>query len=130
MIEDKNFFQGGKTKSIFEYLIISQRDFVCWWNLHLNMPDYLNPFMPSGNNRSYTLKLLDGSLLKYVWPFVPPGAKGLRERNICERKNCGIKACELNLGKWKKCGKNANEQVFIAFTYTFTDFILLWHKIT
>ena len=30
MIVDKNNFQEGKTKSIFENLIFSQRDFVCW----------------------------------------------------------------------------------------------------
>ena len=52
MTVDKNFFQGKKTKLIFENLIIPQRDFVRWWNLHLNMPDYLNPFMHNGNKRS------------------------------------------------------------------------------
>ena len=50
MIVDKKKCQGGKTKLIFENLIW---EFVCWWNLHLNMPDYLNPFMPSGNRRTY-----------------------------------------------------------------------------
>ena len=29
MIVDKKCFEGGKTKSIFENLIFSQRDFVC-----------------------------------------------------------------------------------------------------
>ena len=48
----KKKIHGGKTKLVFEDLIFPQRDFVCWWNLHLNMPDYLNPFMPSGNKRS------------------------------------------------------------------------------
>ena len=56
MIVDKNFFQGDKTNLIFENLILPQRDFVCWRNLHVNMPDYLNPFMPSGNKRSYIFK--------------------------------------------------------------------------
>ena len=52
MIVDKNVFQGNKTRLIFENLIFSQRDFVRWRNLYLNMSDYLNPFMPSGNKRS------------------------------------------------------------------------------
>ena len=26
-------------------------------------------------------------LFKYVWSFVPPGAKGLKELNICQTKN-------------------------------------------
>ena len=30
MIVDKNFFQENKTKLVFENLIFSQRDFVCW----------------------------------------------------------------------------------------------------
>ena len=30
MIADKNFFQEGKTKLIFENLIFPQRDFACW----------------------------------------------------------------------------------------------------
>ena len=30
----------------------------------------------------------------------------------------------------KKWGKIANELIFIAFTYLFMDFILLWHKTT
>ena len=58
-----------------------------------------------------------------------PGAKGLRQLNICETKYCEIKVCELDLEKPKNCGKIANEQIFIAFTYLFMDFILLWHKI-
>ena len=29
MIADKKFFQGGKTKLLFENLIFPQRDFVC-----------------------------------------------------------------------------------------------------
>ena len=41
-----------------------------------------------------------------------------------------MKICELDVEKSKSCGKIANEQIFIAFTYLFTDFILLWHKIT
>ena len=45
-------------------------------------------------------------------------------------KNCEIKVCELDLEASKKCEKIANEQIFIAFTYLFKDFILLWHKIT
>ena len=56
MIVDRKCFQEGKTKLIFENLIFPQRDFVCWINLHLKMSDYLNPFMPSGNKRSYILK--------------------------------------------------------------------------
>ena len=44
------------------------------------------------------------------------------------------KIAELKLVNWtskneKKCGKIANEQIFITFTYLFMDFILLWHKI-
>ena len=30
MIVEKRDFQGGKTKTIFENFIFSQRDFVCW----------------------------------------------------------------------------------------------------
>ena len=52
MIVDKKDFQGRKTKLIFENLILLQKDFVCWWNLHLNMSDYFNRFMSSGNERS------------------------------------------------------------------------------
>ena len=55
---------------------------------------------------------------------------GLKELNICETKNGEIKICELDLAKWKIFGKIANEEIFIAFTYLFVDFILLWHKIT
>ena len=33
----KKLFQGRKTNSIFENIIFSQRDFVCWWNLHLHV---------------------------------------------------------------------------------------------
>ena len=51
------------------------------------------------------------------------GAKGLRQLNICETKYCEIKAYELDLEKPKNCGKIANEQIFIAFTYLFMDFI-------
>ena len=74
--------------------------------------------------------VLDTGLLKYLWPFFPPGTKGLRKLNICETKNCEIKVCELDLEKLKKCGKIANEKIFNAFTYLFMDFILLWHKIS
>ena len=45
--------------------------------------------------------VLDAGLLKYLWPFVPPGTKGLSELNICEKKNCEIKVCELDLEKLK-----------------------------
>ena len=48
--------QGGKTKLIFENLIFPQRDFVCWWNLHVSKFDHLNHFMTSGKKRSYILK--------------------------------------------------------------------------
>ena len=41
-----------------------------------------------------------------------------------------MKICELDVEKSKSCGKIASEQIFIAFTYLFMDFILLWHKIT
>ena len=54
----------------------------------------------------------------------------LREVNICETKNCGIKVCELDLEKSKNCGKIANEQIFIVFTYLFMYFVQIWHKIT
>ena len=54
MIIHKNF--SSRTKLIFENLIFLHRDFVCWGNLHLNMPDYFNPFMPSGNRRTYIIK--------------------------------------------------------------------------
>ena len=62
MIIDKkiNFFKI-KTKLIFENLIFPQRTFVCWRNLHLNMSDCLNPFMPSDNKRSYILKAAEGT---------------------------------------------------------------------
>ena len=53
---DKKIFQGGKTKLINENLIFLQGDFVCWSNLHLNMPDHLNPFTSSGNKKSYILQ--------------------------------------------------------------------------
>ena len=52
-----------------------------------------------------------------------PGAKGLRELNICETKNCEIKVCELDLEKSKNCGEIANEQILIAFTYLIMNFI-------
>ena len=70
--------------------------------------------MPSGKERSYTLKqtcslqLLDAGLFKFVWSFVPPGTKELRELNICDTKNCEIKVCELDLEKGKNCRKIAN----------------------
>ena len=64
-------------------------------------------------------QLLDAGLLKYVWPFVPPGMnfKGLRELNICETKNFEIKVCELNLEKSRNCVKIASEKIFNAFVY-------------
>ena len=48
MMVDKKISQEGKTK--------------------LNMPDYLNPFIPSGLRKSYNLKLqlLNAGLFKYV----------------------------------------------------------------
>ena len=49
--------------------------------------------------------------------------KGLRELSICEKKKSEIKVCEPDLEKSKNCGKIANEQIFIAFTYLFMDFI-------
>ena len=52
------------------------------------------------------------------------------ELNIYETKNWEIKICELDLKNSERCGKIANEQIFIAFIYLFMDFILLWHKIT
>ena len=88
----KKFFQGNKTKLIHESLIFPQRDFFCWWNLHLNMLIILTLSWPVEN-----LQLLDAGLFKYVWPFVPPGKKGLREWNICKTKNFEIKVCELDL---------------------------------
>ena len=30
----------------------------------------------------------------------------------------------------KELCKDCNEQIFIAFAYLFTEFFLLWHKIT
>ena len=45
----KVFFKRNKTKLIFENLIFSRRDFVCWLNLHRNVLNYLNPCMSSGN---------------------------------------------------------------------------------
>ena len=51
-------------------------------------------------------------LFKYVWPFVSPDTKGLRELNICESKNCEIKVCEMGLEKSKNCGKIANKIVY------------------
>ena len=59
------------------------------------MPDYLNPFIPSGNKRSYILKqtcsfYMQVCLSMYdLW--LPPGTKELRELNICETKNFEIK---------------------------------------
>ena len=67
------------------------------------------------------LTLKYAGLFRNVWPFV--GTKGLRELNICETKNYEIKVYELDLDNWKKCGKIANEQVFISFTCLFKDFI-------
>ena len=46
MIVDEKKFQGDKTKLTFENLIFPQRNFVSWWNLYLNMPDYLNNSCP------------------------------------------------------------------------------------
>ena len=97
MIVDKNFFQWDKTKFIFENLFFSQRAFVSWWNVHLNVSDCLNPFMSSGNKRLYILNLqfLDAGLFKYIWSFVPPGTKGLRILNICETKSYENKSCKF-----------------------------------
>ena len=53
----------------------------------------------------------------------PMETKGLRELSICEKKKSEIKVCEPDLEKSKNCGKIANEQIFIAFTYLFMDFI-------
>ena len=55
--------------------------------------------------------------------FFPSGTKGLWELNICETKNCEIKVYELYLEKLKNCGKIANEQIFIEFTYLFMEFV-------
>ena len=44
-------------------------------------------------------------------------------------KNCEIKVCELDREKLTKCGKIANEKIFNALTYLFTEFVLLWQKI-
>ena len=65
------------------------------------------------------LYLLDTCLFKYVWPFVPPATKRLRELNICETENCekNVEKCELYLEQSKNCGQFANEQIFVAFTY-------------
>ena len=49
MIVNKKLFQVKKIKLILKDSIFPQRDFVCWWNLQLNMADYVNPFMPNGN---------------------------------------------------------------------------------
>ena len=54
----------------------------------------------------------------------------LRELNICETKNCEIKVCELDLKNEKNCENIVNEQIFMAFTYLFVEFVLLWCKIT
>ena len=56
--------------------------------------------------------------------------KMLRELNICETKNCEIKVCELDLKNEKNCENIVNEQIFMAFTYLFVEFVLLWCKIT
>ena len=53
----------------------------------------------------------------------------LRELKICETKSFEINACEMDLKNLKKYGKIVNEQIFIAFTYLFKEFYLLWHKI-
>ena len=71
------------------------------------------------------LRLWDTCLFKYVWPFVPSAAKRLRELNICETENLEkniekCEKCELDLEQSKNCGKFANEQIFVTFTY------LLW----
>ena len=89
------------------------------------MPDYLNPFIPSGNDKgSYILKPTAVQVFVYVcMTFCPPQHKRLRELNICETKNCEIKVCELDLKKSKNCKKIVNEQIFIAFTHLFMDFI-------
>ena len=84
------------------------------------MPDYVNPFMPSGKRGHASINkpaaFLDAGLFKYVWSLVSPSTKELRELNICETKKCKIKVYELDLENWKTWGKIANEQIFIAFT--------------
>ena len=40
-----------------------------------------------------------------------------------QTKNCEKKVRELDLEKLKNCGNIPNEQIFIAFTYLFMDFI-------
>ena len=65
IIVDKKIFQGSKTKFIFENLILSQRDFVCWWNVHLNISDYLNLFIPGGKKGHISLSKPAG----FRWRF-------------------------------------------------------------
>ena len=65
-----------------------------------------------------------------MYDLFSPDTKGLRELKICETKNCKIRVSEMDLEKCRNCGKIANEQIFIAFTYILMDFVLLWHKIT
>ena len=49
--------------------------------------------------------------------------------NICETKNAKLKFVNWTSKNEKNCGKIANEQIFITFTYLFIDFILLWDKL-
>ena len=53
-------------KSIFENLIFAQRGFVCWWNLHLNISDYVNPFIPGDKKGHISLK----NPVAFRWRFV------------------------------------------------------------
>ena len=50
IVLDKKAF----SKLIFENLIFPHGDFVCLWNLHLNMPDYFNPSSPLGTSGKKT----------------------------------------------------------------------------
>ena len=66
------------------------------------------------------LQLLDAGLFKYVWLFVPPCTKGLRERNICKTKNFEIKVCELNLENEK------NVEIFRMSRFLLHLLFYLW----
>ena len=60
-----------------------------------------------------------------------PSTKGLREKNTSETKISETKVYEIDLKIERTVElKMANEKSYIAFTYLYMSFVLLWHDIT
>ena len=119
MIVDKKNFQGGKTKLIFENLIFHQKDFndqnlifqafACWWNLHLNMSDCLNPFMPSGNKRSYILKQTCSIYTRILVRMTSGSTRHKRVKELVKQK-----VAKLKFVNWTSKNENIVERLWIS----------------